>query len=88
MNPSWYLYIIECSDRSLYTGITVDLNRRIGEHNEGRASRYTRSRRPVILLFSHPFPDRASASRAEYRIKKWPRSRKLELIRGRLPLED
>lgn len=87
MNSCWYLYIIQCADRSLYTGITVDLDRRLGEHNAGRASRYTRSRRPVALLFSHPFPDRASASRAEYRIKQWPRTRKLQLIRGLILLD-
>jgi putative endonuclease len=88
MNSCWYLYIIQCADQTLYTGITVDLDRRLDEHNAGRGARYTRSRMPVSLVFSHPFPDRASASRAEYLIKQWPRARKLQLILGHLLLED
>lgn len=83
----WHLYIIECSDQSLYTGITCDLDRRLGQHNAGRASRYTRGRRPVRLVFSKDFPDRSSATRAEYRVKKWPRDIKLAVIEGKRPFD-
>jgi putative endonuclease len=77
---SWHLYILELSDGSLYTGITVDLERRVRQHNEGKASRCTRSRRPVKLVFSMNFPDRSSASKEEIRIKKMTREQKLSLI--------
>jgi len=77
---SWHLYILELNDKTLYTGITVDLERRVRQHNEGTASKCTRSRRPVTLVFSREFPDRSSASREEYRIKQMTRSQKLSLI--------
>ena len=77
---SWHLYILELKDKTLYTGITVDLERRVRQHNEGTASKCTRSRRPVTLVFSREFPDRSSASREEYRIKQMTRSQKLSLI--------
>lgn len=57
----WYLYIVECRDGSLYTGITNDLERRLSQHNEGTAARYTRSRRPVQLRYSEPCDSRSSA---------------------------
>ena len=77
---SWHLYILELNDKTLYTGITVDLSRRVRQHNEGTASKCTRARRPVTLVFSREFPDRSSASREEYRIKQMTRSQKLSLI--------
>lgn len=79
MTP-WYLYILELSDESLYTGITVDLQRRLQQHNEGKASRCTRARRPVRLVFSCEFPDRSAASKEEIRIKKMTRLQKIALI--------
>jgi putative endonuclease len=68
----------------LYTGIATDLDRRLTEHNSSeKGARYTRSRRPVKLVYSETFPDRSSASRREYEIKKkMNRAQKLELIRG------
>jgi len=77
----YYLYIIECSDKTLYTGITTDLKRRIAEHN-GTASgaKYTAFRRPVGLVFSRKFKNRSSASKEEARIKKLKKIEKLELI--------
>ena len=77
---TWYLYILECSDKSLYTGITVDLDRRVREHNEGKGAKYTRMKKPVHLVFNRTFPDRASASGEEFRIKKLSRAEKLALI--------
>ena len=77
----WHVYILRCSDGSLYTGVTTDLQRRIREHNEtSRGAKYTRSRRPVTLCYSQEFPDRSSAQSEECRIKKLKRSLKLELI--------
>lgn len=77
---TWYLYILELNNGSLYTGITVDLARRIRQHNDGKASRCTRVRRPVKLVYSQEFPDRSKASKEEYRIKKLTRIQKLALI--------
>jgi len=77
----WYAYLLRCNDGSLYCGITTDLDRRLREHNEGKAgARYTRARRPVALVYSKEFPDRAAAARFEYRLKKLDRTDKLALI--------
>lgn len=78
----YYLYILQCTDGTLYTGITVDLDRRIEEHNSSvLGARYTRSRRPVKLVYSRKFRDRSEASREEARIKVLSRKEKLEMIR-------
>ena len=77
----WYVYIVECADGSLYTGITTDVERRILEHNFSfKSAKYTRSRRPVRLRWSKEVTGRSEASKEEYRIKKLPRKKKLELI--------
>jgi putative endonuclease len=75
----YYLYILRCADGTLYTGIAVDLLRRIKEHNSGtRGAKYTRSRRPVKLVYSKKFRSRATASKAEYRMKQLSRQEKLK----------
>jgi putative endonuclease len=81
----WYVYILQCADDSLYTGITVDLERRLEEHNGGRAqgARYTRSRRPVTLAWFEEAESRAAAASREAAIKKLSRTRKLKLIHER-----
>jgi putative endonuclease len=66
----WYLYLIECVDGSIYTGITVDLEARYAAHTNGSGARYTRSHKPARLLGFEAHPDRSSASKAEYRIKQ------------------
>ena len=76
----WKVYILECSDKSLYTGITNNLTERIEKHNQGKASKYTRSRTPVTLLYSENYPDRAEATRREMEIKSFPRKKKQKLI--------
>ncbi|OGJ03533.1 endonuclease [Candidatus Nomurabacteria bacterium RIFCSPLOWO2_12_FULL_41_10] len=77
----YHLYILKCADKTLYTGITTDLKRRIIEHNSGKlGARYTRSRRPVKLVYSRRFRNRSAASREEARIKSLKRVHKLELI--------
>ena len=77
---AWHVYIIECSDGSLYTGITNDLDKRITAHNDGWGAKYTKSRRPVRLRYSEPAADRKNASRREYAIKSFSRVKKMQLI--------
>ena len=77
---AWHVYIIECSDGTLYTGITNDLDRRITAHNDGRGAKYTKSRRPVRLRFSEPAADRKNASQREYAIKSLRKAEKMRLI--------
>ena len=76
---TWYVYILRCSDGSLYTGITTDLTRRTREHNDGTASRYTRSRRPVKLVYQERKRSQSSALKREAAIKKLARRQKLAL---------
>jgi putative endonuclease len=66
----WFLYLIECADGSIYTGIAVDVLARYEAHVQGKGARYTRSHPPKELLGWEGYPDRSSASKAEYRVKK------------------
>ncbi|UCV10256.1 GIY-YIG nuclease family protein [Dechloromonas denitrificans] len=66
----WFLYLIECVDGSIYTGITVDIAARYAAHAQGKGARYTRAHPPLRLLGYEAHPDRSSASKAEYRTKK------------------
>ncbi len=79
--PEAWVYLLRCRDGSLYTGWTVDLERRLARHRRGRASRYTASRLPVELELAIPMPDRSAARREEARIKRLPRAGKLALLR-------
>jgi len=76
----WFVYIVRCRDGSLYAGATNDLDKRVRAHSEGKGARYTRSRRPVVLVFSRRARDKRSALRQEYRIKQLTRVEKLALI--------
>jgi putative endonuclease len=77
----YHLYILECADKTLYTGITTDLARRMAEHNGAKlGAKYTFARRPVRLVCFQKFKNRSAALKAEARIKKLKRSEKLELI--------
>lgn len=78
MRP-WFVYLIECRDGSLYTGIAVDVERRFAQHLAGKGARYTRSHPPLRLLAAFSFPDRATACRNEYAIKQLSAARKREL---------
>ena len=81
MNKEWYVYIVQCSDDSLYTGISTDIARRILEHNNSKkGAKYTKTRRPVNLVYSEQHTDRSTASKREYYIKKLTRKDKLNLI--------
>jgi len=79
----YFLYILRCADKTLYTGITTDLSRRVSEHNStSRGAKYTCGRRPVRLVYSKEFANRSAASKEEARLKKLPRIEKLEIIRS------
>jgi len=83
--PQYFVYILECADGSLYTGITTDVARRFVEHAENKnkkGANYTRARKPVRIAYSEEQPDRSSALKREAEIKKWPRAKKLELTQG------
>ena len=75
--------MLRCSDRTLYTGITANLEGRLAAHRDGTASKYTRVRLPVRLVYQEPHPDRSSASKREAAIKKLSRKDKFALIRQR-----
>lgn len=77
------MYVLSCRDDSLYTGWTVDLERRLARHRAGTASHYTASRLPIELELAVPMPDRSAARREEARIKRLPRTAKLALIASR-----
>jgi len=79
---AWFVYVLACSDGSLYTGVTVDPDRRVRQHNEGVGARYTRGRRPVRLAHLEPCADRGAALRRERAVKALPRASKLALIAG------
>lgn len=82
MKP-WFVYIVECADGSLYTGITTDLDRRVIEHNgagPATGARYTRSRQPVRLVYQEQYANRSQATLREIEIKNLQRSKKLHLI--------
>lgn len=82
MNPLqkiWYLYLLECQDHSIYTGIALDVHARLKQHQAGKGARYTRSHPPLYLLAVAEFTDRASAQRAEHQIKRCSAYRKREI---------
>ncbi|HUT21808.1 MAG TPA: GIY-YIG nuclease family protein [Candidatus Bipolaricaulota bacterium] len=76
------LYILQCSDKTLYTGIAIDLEKRVIEHNESKlGAKYTRGRRPVNLVYSKKFRDRSAASKEEARVKRLSRKEKLAMVK-------
>lgn len=78
----WHVYIIECREGELYTGITNNLNRRLSEHNSGRGGRFTKPRRPVELVYYQEVLNKSEALKREIEIKKLARSEKLSLVRS------
>ena len=77
----WYTYMVKCRDGTIYTGVTKDLTRRIREHNvSSRGAKYTKSRRPVTLIYHHQFESRSGAQKFEYKVKKMTRKQKLALV--------
>ncbi|MFH1546231.1 MAG: GIY-YIG nuclease family protein [Patescibacteria group bacterium] len=82
----FYFYLARCSDNSLYSGSCVDLKNREKTHNDGKGAKYTRSRRPVRIVYSEKFATRSEAMKREAEVKKWTRAKKINLVKcGHLP---
>ena len=81
MEKQWVLYILECGDGTLYTGITDDLDKRLKAHAEGKGAKYTRGRGPLTLRYKEPCEGHSQALRREYQVKQLTRKEKLELCR-------
>ena len=80
----YYVYLIECKDGTLYTGITTDIQRRFKEHRLGRGGSYTRSKKVKKVLYTEEHKDRSSALKRETEIKGWRREKKLSLIQKKV----
>jgi len=85
MIRSAFVYLLCCADGTLYTGWTYDVAHRIHAHQSGRGARYTRTRRPVRLVYSEQLPSRREAMRREIALKRWSRARKLALVEKMRP---
>ena len=83
MYKKYYVYIVECADRSLYTGFTNDLERRVNEHNNGTGAKSLRGKRPVKLVYYEEFKNSTDARKREYAIKQWKKEHKIKLIMSR-----
>ena len=81
-----YVYLLQCSDETFYCGWTTDLKHRIATHNDGTGAKYTRSRRPVKLVYYEEFDDRHDALSREWHIKRLSREEKLQLIKQQNPI--
>ncbi|MBQ0064206.1 MAG: GIY-YIG nuclease family protein [Firmicutes bacterium] len=75
-----YVYILECKDRTLYTGWTNNLEKRVEKHNTGKGAKYTKSRTPVILKYYEKYEPKEEAMRREYEIKQYSRQQKIQLM--------
>lgn len=82
MEKNWQLYILRCGDGTLYTGITVDVERRLAAHRAGKGAKYTRGRGPIQLVYQQMCGDHSAALRRELEIKALPKDEKEKLIRG------
>jgi len=81
----YFVYIIQCSDESLYTGITNDLQRRFDQHKNGNGGHYTSSKQVIKIVYTEQYPDRSAALKREAQIKGWTRQKKLNLIKFGCP---
>ena len=86
MHKLFYTYIVECNDKTLYTGYTTDVEARIKTHNSGKGAKYTKARLPVDIVYYEEFEDKIEAMRREYAIKKLTRKEKLLLIKKPLTI--
>lgn len=75
-----YIYILQCNDGTLYTGYTVNVEKRVKLHEAGKGAKYTRGRGPFKLLYKESFPTKSAAMKREHEIKQWNREKKLSLI--------
>lgn len=81
MKP-WFLYIVQCTDNSLYTGIALDVEKRVAKHNSGTGAKYVQGKLPVVLAYSEKLENQTAAMKREIQIKKWSKARKLALIQS------
>ncbi len=81
-DQEWFFYIVRCRDDSLYSGITVDLEDRLREHNKGTGAKYTSIRKPVTLVYDERYDNVSKARQREEQIKRWSKTKKERLIRG------
>ena len=80
-NNTWYVYFLRCNDNSLYTGITTDIKRRLHQHNNTKlGAKYTRARRPVVLVYSEVAEDKSTASKREYQLRTLTKNKKEQLV--------
>lgn len=79
-DQGYYVYILECNDNTLYTGWTIDVDKRVTRHNQGKGAKYTRSRLPVVLRYVETVSTRQEALQREYFIKHLPREKRIQLI--------
>ena len=77
---NWNVYILRCGDDSLYTGVTNNIEKRLKAHNDGKGAKYTKARRPVVVVYEEPAANRSAAQKREAVIKKLSRAEKLGLI--------
>jgi len=87
-SATWFVYILECRDGSLYTGIAIDVTRRYAVHAAGKGARYTRAHPPARVLATFAHPDRGAASKAEYAIKQLSAAAKRALCAGQSAMSD
>lgn len=85
MEKLWYVYMLRCKDDTLYTGITNEPERRLAQHNAGTASKCTRSRRPVSMVYCEEVEDKSAALRREHALKQLTRAQKLDIIASQAP---
>jgi putative endonuclease len=77
----WYVYILLCSDNTLYTGATNDVDKRFITHKNGKGGQYTRTHKPVKIVYRQEFATRSEALKCEYEIKQWPRLKKIAKLK-------
>jgi putative endonuclease len=82
---TWHVYILRCADESLYVGISTDIKKRLQRHNAGKGAAYTRSHRPVVLVWSELAESESAARKREAQIKGWTRAEKLRLVQSLNP---
>jgi putative endonuclease len=89
MDKDWYIYVLECSDGSLYCGVSTDIDRRLHEHNNTkRGAKYTKTRRPVKVVFSFLCANKKEAYQLEYKFKKLKRTKKEKIVNGEISVYE
>ena len=82
---TWFVYILRCRDGSLYTGISTDVEARLARHNKGKGAAYTRSRKPVVLIWKEETRDESTARKREVEIKSWKKVEKERFLAENMP---